>query len=165
MEYHGKANFTLRDYLYVNLTLEPKRYLAYGMLSLLICFCMLISVWKNDPMEQQIASTILFFLALTLSMILGEILLLLWRYKRNPNLTGEREFLLSDDGIQIKRPTEQNTGLFPWDRIQGRLRRRGFWLLKISEKHSLIVPLSAFPKENQEAISLLIEGKTANINQ
>lgn len=159
MDYYGKANFTLKDYLYINLTLEPKRYMAYSMLSLLICFCMLISVWKDKPVEQQLTSTILFFLALTLSMILGEILLLLWRYKKNPNLIGEMELFLSDDGIQIKRPHEQSTELCSWNRIQGKLRRSEFWLLKISEKHILIVPISAFAKDNQEAVNHLIEEK------
>ena len=160
MTYRGKGNISLKDYLFFNSTFTIKSYAAYAGLSLAICYLSFLQFMESYTIKKQILTVILSFTIFFLSFLIAQTISLFIRLKKSPRETGIRDITINDDGLFSKKITDDNCYHFEWNRIQGLIKRKGFWLLKIDDQHIEIIPHSAFKENEIREIELFLKDKT-----
>ncbi|AZP04322.1 YcxB family protein [Jeotgalibaca ciconiae] len=160
MTYRGKGNIALKDYLFFNSTFTIKSYAAYAGLSLALCYLFFLQFMEAYTVKKQIFSVVLIFIIFFLSFIIAQTISLLIRLKKSPHEIGIRDIIINDDGLFSKKTTDDIWYHLEWNRIQGLIKRKEFWLLKIDDHHIEIVPYSAFKENEIREIELFLEDRT-----
>lgn len=154
--YHGTANFSLKDYLFINLTVNTKKYIAYAGATLVICLWFILLFMKGFTLERQIISTIFIFIFIFLSFVVAEIITLIKKLKKYPHSIGVREFIITKEGFQTKNLEKNEAIFFIWDEFQCLINRKKFWLLKINDQQIKVIPHAAFNETKIKEITQFI---------
>ena len=106
-----------------------------------------------------------------LGLLLGNVILIVlgvafpfvsaWSVRRQlrPFLSGDREVTVTMTEQEYRVEGPDQTRAWAWTSIQGVVRRRGFWVLKVSRIAALAFPDDALDAAQTEAFVALVEGK------
>ena len=159
LTYHGSANLTVKDYLFLNLSATTKNYIVYSGLSLMICSLFFISFMRDFTITKQIFSIFIIFSVTFLSLLLIQVIGLLIWLKKLPHYIGQRTFIINNEGVELKQFKKNEGDFYSWEEFQGLINLKKYWLLKIDDKQIKVIPHKAFKKNEILKINQLMSSK------
>lgn len=164
MIYQGKGTLSLKDSLFLNLTLITNNYLIYASFTLFLCFIIFMIFMGDYTVNRQIVLSILIFLFIFSSFILAEALSLIKSVKKFPKSIGYRVFIMDKDGLQIIQPSNDETKFFSWNEFEGLINRKKFWLLRLNNQQIKAIPHAAFKENEVQEINHFFSEKIRILN-
>ncbi|APZ49839.1 hypothetical protein BW721_09455 [Jeotgalibaca sp. PTS2502] len=159
MTYKGKGTLSLKDSLFLNLTLSTNKYLIYASFTMFLCFIIFMLFMGDYTVSRQIGLSILIFLFIFSSFILNEAISLIKSVKKFPESIGHRVFIIDNEGLHITQPSNDETKFFSWNEVESLINRKNFWLLRLNNQQIKAIPHAAFKESEIQEINHFLVNK------